>query len=219
MLDFILARVGPRKRWLLACGLVRQIWDQLRDHRSKEAVEAAERRADGQATDDELHGAWVAALDAHFRANWDATLAAHCAVRVLRPDESHLRDLLRDARKVLARKPALERARSIGWRHSEGTPLHARAVAGRQQVGLFHELFGNPFRPLRLDPTWRRWHDGVVDRLARGVYQEQRFSDMPVLGDALEDAGCEDDDVLHHCRAPLLHVRGCHVLDAILGLN
>jgi hypothetical protein len=54
-------------------------------------------------------------------------------------------------------------------------------------------------------------------KLARSIYQEERFHDLPVLADALEEAGCTDADILAHCRQPGSHVRGCWVVDAILG--
>jgi hypothetical protein len=54
-------------------------------------------------------------------------------------------------------------------------------------------------------------------QLARSLYEERRFEDMPVLADALEEAGCQDAAVLEHCRGPGPHVRGCWVLDVVLG--
>ena len=55
-----------------------------------------------------------------------------------------------------------------------------------------------------------------VRDLARAIYDDKSFADMPVLGDALEDAGCDDEEALDHCRNHPLHARGCWVLDAIL---
>ena len=78
------------------------------------------------------------------------------------------------------------------------------------------ELVGpNPFRPIAFDPAWRT--DTAV-ALARGVYESQDFSAMPILADALQDAGCDSDAVLSHCRDPQgVHVRGCWVIDLVLG--
>ena len=82
-------------------------------------------------------------------------------------------------------------------------------------VALAHEVFGNPFRPVVFDPSWRT--DTAVS-LARGMYESRDFSPMPILADALQDAGCEDPDILSHCRdANAAHVRGCWVLDLVLG--
>jgi hypothetical protein len=78
------------------------------------------------------------------------------------------------------------------------------------------ELVGpNPFRPVVFDPEWRS-HTAVA--LAEGMYAARDFGAMPVLADALEEAGCDSADVLGHCRGPGPHVRGCWVLDHVLGL-
>jgi hypothetical protein len=81
---------------------------------------------------------------------------------------------------------------------------------------LLRDLFGNPFRPARLDRAVRAWDGGTLGRLARVLYEEGQFGDLPVLADALEDAGCTDETVLGHCRAPGGHVRGCWVLDLLV---
>jgi hypothetical protein len=68
-----------------------------------------------------------------------------------------------------------------------------------------------------LDPSWLRWNDGTVPRLAQAIYEGRRFGDMPILHDALLDAGCDDQDILDHLRSPGPHVRGCWVIDLNLG--
>jgi hypothetical protein len=52
--------------------------------------------------------------------------------------------------------------------------------------------------------------------LAQVIYDERRFADLPILADALEEAGCTNTDILDHCRLPGEHVRGCWVVDLIL---
>jgi hypothetical protein len=84
---------------------------------------------------------------------------------------------------------------------------------------LFHDVFGNPFRPRMIDPNWLTAQDGAVTRLARDIYDRRAFAEMPVLGDALEDAGCADEGILSHCRGGGLHARGCWLLDALLALE
>jgi hypothetical protein len=79
---------------------------------------------------------------------------------------------------------------------------------------LLREIFGNPFRPVALDPTWLT---STVTALAKQMYESGDFSSMPVLADALQDAGCDNADVLDHCRGPGPHVRGCWVVDLVLG--
>lgn len=82
----------------------------------------------------------------------------------------------------------------------------------RRQVGFLRDIFG--FRPIAIDPTWLT--SPVVD-LARTMYNGRDFSPMPILADALEEAGCDNADVLAHCRGDGQHTRGCWVIDAILG--
>jgi hypothetical protein len=79
---------------------------------------------------------------------------------------------------------------------------------------LVEDIFGNPFRPAAVDPSWLT---STVVALARGIYEERAFDRMPILADALQDAGCDNDDVLNHCRGPGPHVRGCWVVDLVLG--
>lgn len=75
-------------------------------------------------------------------------------------------------------------------------------------------VFGNPFRPVTLSPSWLT---STVVAIARGMYDARDFSAMPILADALQDAGCENADVLAHCRGLGPHVRGCWVVDGVLG--
>jgi hypothetical protein len=96
-------------------------------------------------------------------------------------------------------------------------PAAERAAASAADADLLRDVCGNPFRPATLDPDWLVYHDGIVLRLARAIYDERLFQDLPILGDALEEAGCEDAALLAHCREPGLHARGCAVVDAILG--
>jgi len=96
------------------------------------------------------------------------------------------------------------------------TAYHSRReVELATQCRLLRDIFGNPFRPVALGPAWLT---SDVLALARGIYDEKAFDRMPILADALQDAGCTNEDVLAHCRDGLLpHVRGCWVLDLVLG--
>jgi hypothetical protein len=82
------------------------------------------------------------------------------------------------------------------------------------QIEILTDIFGNPFRPVAVDPAWLT---STVVALARGIYEERAFDRMPILADALQDAGCDNEDVLDHCRGPGPHVRGCWVVDMLLG--
>ncbi len=109
---------------------------------------------------------------------------------------------------------AFEAASGASNQVAHTTPLAARQQQFMQQANLLRDIFGNPFHPVALDPAWRT--EAVV-ALARAVYDDRAFDRLPVLADALEDAGCADADVLAHCRGDGPHVRGCWVVDLILG--
>jgi hypothetical protein len=79
---------------------------------------------------------------------------------------------------------------------------------------LLRCIFENPFRPVLLDPSWLT---STVVALAQGIYEERAFERMPILADALQDAGCDNADILDHCRGGGTHVRGCWVVDLVLG--
>jgi hypothetical protein len=83
-------------------------------------------------------------------------------------------------------------------------------------VELVHEIFGNPFRPAALNASWLRWKDDLVPKMAQLIYRKRCFRNLPILADALEEAGCQDAEILNHCRAPMEHVRGCWVVDFLL---
>jgi hypothetical protein len=99
-----------------------------------------------------------------------------------------------------------------------------RAEQGRQAV-LLRDVFGPlPFRPVPVDPAWLSWSDGTVVRLAEAAYDEWHLpagtldpARLAVLADALEEAGCQDAEILGHLRGPGPHVRGCHVVDQLTG--
>jgi hypothetical protein len=82
------------------------------------------------------------------------------------------------------------------------------------EVDLLRDIFGNPFRPVAFDPAWRTV---TTVALANLIDQDRDFTPMPILADALQDAGCDDADILDHCRGPGPHVRGCWVVDLVLG--
>jgi hypothetical protein len=82
---------------------------------------------------------------------------------------------------------------------------------------LLLDIFGNPFRPVPIDPAWLRWQGGTVVNLAHAIYDARQFENLPVLADALEEAGCANADILAHCHSDGPHVRGCWVVDALLG--
>jgi hypothetical protein len=82
------------------------------------------------------------------------------------------------------------------------------------QVPLLRDIFGNPFRPVTLEPAWLT---SEVKTLAQTIYNDRTFERLPELADALAGAGCSNPDILSHCRGPGPHVRGCWVVDLVLG--
>jgi hypothetical protein len=95
----------------------------------------------------------------------------------------------------------------------------ARHQAAVEQCDLLREVAGNPFRQVAFEPGWLRWNGGWLPRLARSLFDANRFDELPIIGDALEDLGCRDEAVLNHCRSPGPHVRGCWVVRLLLGLT
>jgi hypothetical protein len=224
MLEYLRGRGSGRKLRLFACACCRRIWQLLADKRFRQAVKVAELYADGQARKAELVAARdeaaVAALKeaeqraargefpAHY-AQGQASL--HPALCVARPGPRTSRLF-----EWTADRAAATVAKAAGyWGRITFYPGWGDEMAA--QISLLREVFGNPFRPVTLDPAWLSWKDATVVKLAQAVYDERAFDRMPVLADALEDAGCDNTDILDHCRGPATHVRGCWVVDLILG--
>ena len=81
---------------------------------------------------------------------------------------------------------------------------------------LLRCVFSNPFRPVSLAPAWAAWNDRTAVKLAQSIYGERAFERLPILADALEEAGCDNEAILAHCRGPGPHVRGCWAVDLLL---
>jgi hypothetical protein len=108
---------------------------------------------------------------------------------------------------------AAEAAENRAWRARS----RAEKTERQAQCDLVRDLFGNPFRPVALDLAWLRWNEATVMKIAQAIYADRRFGDLPVLGDALEEAGCHHADILGHCRSQGKHARGCWAVDTVLG--
>jgi hypothetical protein len=195
-------RVTDRKLRLFAVGICRRYGDAP-EERTRRAVEVAERYADGMASEYELlHVHQVS--DHEFRAEvsaGDPRTAPWIACMPEAPDA---------ARSVLSF--CASAASSFSFRFWTTKPR--REQAQRAHLDLLRDVFGNPFRPVPFSPEWRT--DTAVS-LAQQMYDARDFSAMPILADALQDAGCDSDEVLSHCRGPGPHVRGCWVVDLVLG--
>ncbi len=87
-----------------------------------------------------------------------------------------------------------------------------RRPASELRHGLWTLMASEP-----INPAWLTWNDGLIPKLSKVIAQEQRFVDLSILADALEEAGCTNTEILNHCRQPGEHIRGCWVIDLILG--
>jgi hypothetical protein len=197
MLRHLRGRLSDRKRRLFACACCRRIWHLFTDQRSRAAVEASERYADGLIGADGLQAARAQALRAMLDRDGKTSVeraAAWVAFDVTAP------------RRVTPVGRAARLLRS-GWERQERL----------RQADLLRDLVGNPFRPVSVQPDWLAWNGGCSVKIAQAIHHDGRFADLPVLADALEEAGCTDSGILGHCRGPGGHARGCWVVDVLLG--
>lgn len=202
-------RRGPRKLRLYAVACCRRIWHLIPDSRSREVVEVAERYADGGCSDEELGRAAAAAEVVHRKAFDEkgkvGSTAEWCVVFTAHEMPFHV-------------------ARTVNWM-SANAAYHNSANADEiPRVHFLRDIFGNFFHPAAINPAWRAWKDGTVVKLAQAVYDEREIPSghldagrMASLADALEESGCTDQHILAHCRGPGPHVRGCWVVDLLLG--
>jgi hypothetical protein len=212
---------GRRKERLFACACCRRGWARLTDPRSRTAVEAAELFADGLLSAEGLQAARAAAAE--------AALAAGEARRASGRAWSHTRDPVETAADaaLCACGQAELHPGEVGLIALRTGELYrsGRAPSRRQELALVRDIFGNPFRPAPfVSPAWLAWGGGVVADLARAAYEERRLPPgrldghrLLVLADALEEAGCAAAALLEHLRGPGPHVRGCWVVDLLLG--
>jgi hypothetical protein len=207
MLDHLLKQDGVswRKVRLWACACVRRIWARLTSEPGRRAVEVVERFAEGQAEQRAVDNAANAAgrvKKGDRRANYAAARLARLCSSVRFPP-AHVSDLVVD----------------VVERDADQSP--ARAAERRAHADLLRDVFGNPFRPVRLDPSWLT---PTVVGLAETAYNDRILPSghldparLAVLADALEEAGAADSGLPAHLRTPGPHVRGCHVLDLLTG--
>jgi len=195
--------MSDRKRRLFACACVCHWWVLRFVPNIRIAVEVAERFADGQADAAELAAVRSAEL-------------AEVRSTPSRP-HSTFEGAFEDIE--LGIRAAYELLSVPMQDLGEGAILGAGGRWEREwQATLLRDVVGNPFRMSPpIDPSWLGWNNGVIPRLAQAIYDERAFDRLPILADALEDAGCENADILAHCRQPGEHVRGCWVLDLLLG--
>jgi hypothetical protein len=204
MLEFVRARAKERKLRLFACACCRGIWGLLTDPRSRRGVETAERFADGMVGQEALAASEAEAEVAISRSASGEPLdpASYAAWWTTAGYEERVGEI------------AEQTSRWVEQAVAETRGSAACDTERKRQCGLLREIFGNPCRPASGDPAWP---GATALALAQAIYEEQTFERMPVLADALEEAGCADAEILGHCRGPGPHVRGCWVVDLVLG--
>ncbi len=186
-----------RKRDFFTAACCRLVWPWIAvDERCRRAIEEMEAQFDTPIPEDELDDIWDGVKQA-ARHPEDGTSVAQLLAANLVYDAQ-------DAATVILRLVA-------DYDFDEWGPPRARAA---QVASVMRDIVGNPFRPSRFNPSWG---SADVMLLAQGIYTDRAFDRLPILADALQDAGCEDEQLLDHCRSSGPHVRGCWVVDLVLG--
>jgi hypothetical protein len=197
MLEFLRGRTSDRKLWLFAVACLRSgPWDRLRPE-WRACAEAEERYADGSATGAELAAAWRNRTQNRKDVDFDLDPTGQAW------DE--------------ARETASDAATLAAYEGRRDWIPFAYRQARVAQGCLLRDIIGNPFQAMRLDPSWLAWNDGAVRKVAQVIYEGRTFDRLPLLADSLEEAGCADAAMLAHCHGGGEHVRGCWVVDLLLG--
>jgi hypothetical protein len=220
MLRHLENRASERKLRLFACACGRRVLRLMPPEVGVKSLTLAERLAEGLAGEAERAAAEEEALRAarsyeqapHFMGN-AVTVAYFVLIRPAHWAAYHA---------CSTASWTVGYAAAGGARHAAGGYFcdpAAEAAERHAQADLLREVVGKPLlrQRLRLNPSWLGWHDGAIPKLAQAIYDDRAFDRLPILADALEEAGCTDTEVLAHCRGGGEHVRGCLVVDRILG--
>jgi hypothetical protein len=227
LLDFIQGGLDRRRLRLFGLACFRRAAHLVPGGPPPDLVAVAERDAEGAADHAELRSAQVAArvlaegADKDCEAG-DISFGPSCAARALFS--------LLDGRPRFAAEWSEEAVATAArdaepdWNAWDRVEDGARAAEASAQCALLRDIAGNPFRPVTVAPAWLSWNGAVVRRLARDAYDSHQqpaghldAARLAVLADALEEAGCADAELLGHLRGPGPHVRGCRVVDLLLG--
>jgi hypothetical protein len=209
-------RKYDRKLRLFACACVRLHWERVQEEKDRLIVELAEKCADGEISVAELEAKreksiWKREGKPPLWASLLAASAQDCAKRNV------VQAALNCSHSMTNAACYFDGASPSASQEAWAAYLKTRESAKRQHVAILHDLFGNPFQPVEIEPAALTWNRGHVVALARAIYAQHAFQRMPELGDLLERAGCADEKVLAHCRSGGRHFRGCWVVDLLLG--
>jgi|SRR5579883_147568 len=219
MLRSLRGEARDRKLRLFATACCRSIWHLLPNEAARTVVLVAERFADGLATEGQLGLAEeefsFAELETGYSHDTYVAAVAQGAVEQLARESDAT--FARRTRRVVPNWSEQAYEAASGALHGATFSILGSTQRQEQQVklsGFLRDIFGNPFRPVSVNLSWLT---SEVRLLAEGIYQDRAFDRMPILADALQDAGCDNEDILTHCRQSGEHVRGCWVVDLLLG--
>jgi hypothetical protein len=206
LFKFVAGRLSERRFLLLCCACCRRVRHLLKPAAVRHAVDVCERFADGEV---DKRVFWDAAnaigpLLKNHRAEFNSGRLRYAVLRAVEGVEM-----------ALTRVPEVAAPLAFKYFASAEEPYLKEAYA--EQAHLIRDLVGNPFHAAILHPDCRCWGQGIVPRIARAIYDERAFDRLPILADALEEAGCTNPDLLGHLRGPGPHVRGCWAVDLLLG--
>jgi hypothetical protein len=176
----------------------------LPDEPNRHAIEVTEKYADKQARKHDLKAAHAAAHATALDPDYNPVLKAmgvNASTAAL--GSAH------DAIALVGMYTPERVARNAYSRSAEDSE-------NRVQCDLLRCIIGNPFRTATVNFSWLEWHANTIPNLARSIYHDRAFHHLPILADALEEAGCNDSSILDHCRQPGEHFRGCWIVDMIL---
>jgi hypothetical protein len=227
MLAFFEGRASERKLRLFAVACCRRVPRFLLDVRHRNALNKVERYADGQINSEELWEAAFMGLPYPFQGVSQAMIVPGPIGWRIPAVIFHgrINEIVRIANELANSVMAEVKDSHAGLRARPGEEIETAQVAWKLaqlvkrleqllQCCLLRDIFGNPFQGARAAPFQV---NGSALALARRIYEEPAFDQLPLLADALEAAGCDNADLVNHCREPGLHVRGCWVVDLLLG--
>lgn len=214
MLKLLQVSPSVRKSALFMTAYGRSMWQLLVDNRTKRAIEIVEQHVDGFATLEEVLASANEACEAvRTTLSEAAQSVSESASEIATAAESGYRVAVAFDPEFTA--PFMEHTGVFARALMLASDIEALDLKRSATLtNLIRDIFGNPFRPVTLDP---RWLTSTVIDLARIIYDERQWERMPMLADALMDAGCDSEEIIKHCQGPGPHVRGCWVVDLLTG--